>query len=361
MQEKATRKRKKRMRLPNGLGSVHKIGGDKERRRPWRARVPSHIEIDPDTGNAVQKYITLGYFATEIEGIQALMDYRKDPYTLEAATATFKDVFELWKAENYPRFAEGNKRGYNAAFNNSAPLHDMKMRDIKPAQLKSVMEHIGGGVASQKRLKTFWNQIFKYAEQNDIIDKNYSQSVRLRDKDEGTTRRAIPKEDRDKMWAAVGKVKDADLAVIYCYTGLRPSELLDIKKKDVDLAERIMVGGIKTAAGKERHIPLHKDIIPLIEKRMEAPGAYLVMREDGKKVSYPYFRLYVWKPFIKALGLDYTAHECRHTCATMMREAKIDEDLRKLILGHANGDITDRYTHIPDSMLVEAIDLLPGR
>ena len=45
----------------------------------------------------------------------------------------------------------------------------------------------------------------------------------------------------------------------------------------------------------------------------------------------------------------------------MMREAGIEEDLRKLILGHANGDITDRYTHHPDHMLLEAIDKLPRR
>ena len=62
------------------------------------------------------------------------------------------------------------------------------------------------------------------------------------------------------------------------------------------------------------------------------------------------------------LGFEaYTPHYCRHTAATMLREADVDEDIRKLILGHANGDITDRYTHHPDSMLVEAMDRVPGR
>jgi integrase len=45
----------------------------------------------------------------------------------------------------------------------------------------------------------------------------------------------------------------------------------------------------------------------------------------------------------------------------MMREAGIEEDLRKLILGHKNDDITDRYTHHPDEMILEAIDKLKGR
>ena len=45
----------------------------------------------------------------------------------------------------------------------------------------------------------------------------------------------------------------------------------------------------------------------------------------------------------------------------MMREADLPEDIRKLILGHANGDITDRYTHHTDAMLLEAMDKVKGR
>jgi len=54
--------------------------------------------------------------------------------------------------------------------------------------------------------------------------------------------------------------------------------------------------------------------------------------------------------------MNYTPHYARHTCTTMLREANVAEDLRKLILGHVNGDITNRYTHHPDAMLRNAID-----
>ena len=50
-------KKKKRMRLPNGIGSVHMINDGKRRRKPWRARVPAHIEFNAETGKASQKYI----------------------------------------------------------------------------------------------------------------------------------------------------------------------------------------------------------------------------------------------------------------------------------------------------------------
>ena len=51
-QSTTPRKRKKRMRLPNGLGSVHRIGDGKNRRKPWRARVPADVDFNIKTGKA---------------------------------------------------------------------------------------------------------------------------------------------------------------------------------------------------------------------------------------------------------------------------------------------------------------------
>ena len=366
MQEVKTKKKKKRFRLPNGVGSVHKIGDGKNRRKPWRARVKSHVEIDHENGTAKQKYITIGYFETEIEAIDALMQYRKNPYTLEAATCTFAEVFEMWKAKKYPEISDVGKRGYTAAFKNSEALHNMKMRDIRTSHLETIMQTVNGKYQVQARLKTFWGQVFKYAMEHDIIQKNYSEFVKTRDKDQGTSRTDIPEEDREKIWQAIDAGDhDAEIAMIYLYTGMRPSELLEVKKENVDLASRIMVGGLKTEAGRDRRIPLHTCIMPFVARLMQTEGEYLIMRTDrGKpeKISYKRFVDYHWIPLMERLEMtQYTPHYGRHTCSTMMRVAGIDEDIRKLILGHKNADITDRYTHHPDSMLVQAIDKVPGR
>lgn len=367
MQETQPRKkRKKRMRLPNGLGSVHKIGDDKSRRKPWRARVLSHVEIDEITGTAKQKYITVGYYATEIEAIEALMEYRKNPYTLEAASCTFEDVFEMWKAKKYKEISVSGQKSYNASYKNSEPLHKMKMRDIRAIHMENIMQNTSGGHQVQAKLKTFWGQIFKYALEHDIIQKNYAEFVKTRDSAPETTRTAVPLEDREKIWQEIEAGNhDAELVMIYLFTGMRASELLEVRKKNVDLESRIMIGGLKTDAGKNRRIPIHKCILPFIERLMQTEGEMLVMRYDKKaptKMSYNRFLKNHWTPLMEKLNFtEYTPHYARHTMATMMREANIPEDIRKLILGHASGDITDRYTHHPDEMLLEAVDSLPGR
>lgn len=361
---KKPRKKKRRMRLPNGLGSVHKLT-DKNRRKPWRARVPSHVVCNPETGRATQKYINIGYFETEEDAIAALMEYRKDPYTIEASTATFADVFEMWKAKKYTDVSAATRMAYNSAYKNCEAIHSMRMRDIRATHLEGVMMTVDGGYQLQSRLKTFWGLVFKYAMEHDIIQKNYSEFVKTREKDQGTKRTAIPPEDRAKIWQAIAAGdRDAEVAMIYIYTGMRPAELLAVKKENVDLEHRIMVGGLKTEAGKDRRIPLHRCIVPFIERLMQTPGESLFTWTDArghmKEMSYNRFREAHWLPLMERLGLNYTGHYTRHTCATMLREAKVEEDIRKLILGHKNVDITNRYTHHSDAMLLEAIDSLPG-
>lgn len=358
-------KRKKRMRLPNGIGSVHQINDGKRRRNPWRARVPSHVEINAETGKASQKYINIGYFATETEAIEALFEYRKNPYTLDASVSTFADIYEMWSKLKYPTVSKVAQYGYISSFKHSAPIHSMKMRDIRATHLEGIMQSVNGGYQVQAKIKIFWGQLFKYAMEHDIIQKDYSTFVKVRDKSPETTREAIPKEDINRIWEEIDKGNEvAEIAMIYIYTGLRATELLEIKKDNVNLEKRIMIGGKKTEAGKDRRVPIHRAILPLIEKRMSEEGKNLITRENkGKRtpITYQYFFESFWKRLMDKLDMEYTIHYTRHTFATLMREAGVEEDLRKIILGHKSDDVTDRYTHFSDDMLLEAIDRLQGR
>lgn len=358
-------KKKKRMRLPNGIGSVHQINDGKRRRNPWRTRVPSHVEFNAETGKASQKYINIGYYATETEAIEALFEYRKNPYTIEASVSTFADIYEMWSKKKFPTVSKIAQYGYSGSFKHSEPLHQMKMRDIRTSHLEGIMMSLEGGHQLQVKLKTLWGQLFKYALEHDIVQKDYSTFVKLRDKEPEVKRDAIPFEDIKKLWEEADNHNEtAELAIIYIYTGLRATELLEATKENVFLDKRIMIAGKKTEAGKDRKIPIHRDILPLIERRMNEEGEYLITTEKkGKRkpMSYKYFTIFRWNPLMEEVKMNYTIHYARHTFATMMREAGVEEDIRKVILGHKSTDITDRYTHISEQMLIEAIDKLKGR
>ena len=74
-----------------------------------------------------------------------------------------------------------------------------------------------------------------------------------------------------------------DTVLIMIYSGLRPGELLLIKTVDVNINERIIRGGIKTKAGKNRIIPINNKIADLISKRIIVGNDYLITNNDELK------------------------------------------------------------------------------
>ena len=344
-------------RFENGYGSCHKIDNNKKRKNPYRVRVTDRWELD-ENGKAVQKFRTLGYYPTRKAGLQALADYNKNPAALGTADVTFADLFEMWKYKrDFDNMDKQAQRAYNGAFKHSAPLHNMKVCKINADNLRDIMNNVSVGVAGQKLLKTFWNQMFKYAVEKDIVHKNYANFVTTRDKDPRRSKRTpFSKEEIGLLWSNIDKVDGIDTVLIMIYTGMRPSELLGIRKDNTHLKDRYFVGGIKTNAGIDRVIPIHKRIVPLIEKRLQSTNDYLVSMNDGRSMQYRYYLEYVWKPIKNKLEFRHTPHECRHTAITLMTMAEIDERHIKMIVGHSGETVTDRYRHSNIVTLVNAID-----
>ena len=137
------------------------------------------------------------------------------------------------------------------------------------------------------------------------------------------------------------------IVLILCYSGLRPSELLKMKTADVNLKEKFMRGGIKTAASKNRLIPIADKILPFISEMYNPQNDYLLMK-DGKSLYYEKFKDIFWRhnAILNSLPTKHLPHDGRHTCATMMDDAEVPLKIRQLILGHTSKDITNRvYTH----------------
>ena len=126
---------------------------------------------------------------------------------------------------------------------------------------------------------------------------------------------------------------------------------MSIPSENIDLEAGTMTGGIKTAAGRNRIIPIHRRIRPIVERLSES---YLI----GKPISIDTFRLR-WADFMNALGMKHTPHECRHTFRSRMDSAGANKVCIDRIMGHKSRDVGERvYTHKTIEELKEAIELL---
>jgi len=121
-----------------------------------------------------------------------------------------------------------------------------------------------------------------------------------------------------------------------------------------------MLGGLKTAAGKNRAIPIAEKIYQFIADWYNPQNEYLITDENGEHIdNYDKLRYRYWErsPIIKQM--DHLPHDGRHTCATLLNNAGITEVIIQKILGHAGKNITQKvYTHKTIQQLVDAINLI---
>ena len=336
------------MKNPNGYGSVFKLGGN--RRRPWCARVTVGW-----TDDGKQKYQNIGYYEERSEALIALAKYNDDPYDLDANKITFAEIYEKWSEEKFPKISQSNIRGYRTSFNKCSRLHNVKFRQIKKMHMQRVItenEHLSFQIRS--KIKTLFSQLYRFAIENDIVEKDYSQFVDAGEMTTKIIRMPFSDNEIELLWDNLD-MEYIDTILIMIYTGMRVGELLEMRCDDIDINSRIMIGGIKTAASKNRAIPIHKRIVPLVEKRLKQE--YLVQSPTGKKFSYNNYIQRQFTPLMTKLGMSHLPHDCRHTTATKLDNVGANTTVVKRILGHASHDITERvYTHKTHEQLVETID-----
>lgn len=372
------------MRNPNGFGSVYKLSG--KRRKPFGVRKTIGWElIDKDTGETIQTienmasiedippnvklkqlYQNIGYYKTRPEAMIALADYNKDPYSLDAATITFSEIFKRWFKEKFETakdssdtISKSSIKSYKAAYKQAEKLHDMKFLDIKKGHLQAVINNCPKGYSTLRNIKVLFNQLYQYAEENDIPVKNYSKFVDLNTKEPESKRKPFNKIEIQLLFNKIDINDFIDTILIMIFTGLRISELLLIENSNVNIKNRTMKGGIKTDAGKDRIIPINKKILPFITKRYDEGHKFLITDSDGNQITYNSYYSDIWKPIMEELRLDHLPHDCRHTFVTLMDNAGANKTSLKRIVGHTSKDITSKtYTHKDLDELKKAVDLI---
>lgn len=326
------------------------------RRRPYWVRVTVGWAINEKTGKAKQLTKTLGYYATRKEAMLALAEYNANPYDLANTSMTFEQVWEKWTPKHFEKYPSSEK-GLTIAFKKCTPIHKMKMTDIKTAHLQKIMDSISHqSTQTQVKLKTVFNNTFKYAMENDIIKKDYSDFVTINRVDSKSNKEKFFTRDQIKLILSHDDEELVDTVIILLYTGMRIGELLPLKCEDINLEERIIhVRGTKTD-NADRYVPIHKNLVPYLVKRMG--NEYLIPNSKGKPLQYSNYRAHFFTPFMKKLGLDQTVHATRHTFISRMDACGVTADsvVLKRIVGHSNSSVTEHYSHKTHEDLIEAID-----
>ncbi|CUO78845.1 Site-specific recombinase XerD [Roseburia hominis] len=354
-------------RRPNNSGTVVKLSG--KRRNPYCARVMSD-ERDIITGK--KKQICIGTFATREEALNALSIYslkRSNAITNEEARnlapdlfdkiqektqkkiPTFKEIYEILDAEEFSKLSNSARKGYKAWIKHFKSIYDRPINNITLADLQFVFDNDSSKNGTQAHMKVLCSKIFEYAviHQHISRDDDYTSYIKIADYEQSTKHFAFDIEEIKKLQSA--DTPETHLMLIYIYTGLRVGELLHINRDNIHIDEKCdddgterlisyIVTGSKTAAGKNRIVPIHNDIKQFVIDELIEKEKRLI------DVSYEWgFNKNIMPMINSMLNANHTMHDTRVTFASLCQLYKVDVYARKKILGHKLKDITfDIYT-----------------
>lgn len=365
-------KRKKYPKLPNGFGTIRYISGSTGRRNPYAVHPPT-LEFTEDgvprrpqalcyVDSWIKGFTVLvalkagtyypGYELTleledtdDLQGLsqKILADYNriKRPEDAEKGKS-FKEVYTDWYEYKYEKdqsreFSPNTIKATQGAFKRWQTLHDNEFRKLRYDDLQKAIDNCPLKHGSVEHMINLIHQMYDYAKIYHIVEEDCSAPLKNTKPDEEKHGEPFTERDLDVLWQNQ-EDEDVEFLLIMCYSGFR---IAAYKTMEVNLKERYFKGGVKTKYSKERIVPIHPAIYPLVKIRLERDGCLLTSDQSFRKHLES-------RNLFDTLGIPrHTPHDCRHTFSRLCEHYNVRENDRKRMMGHSFGnDITNKtYGH----------------
>ena len=212
---------------------------------------------------------------------------------------------------------------------------------------------------------------------NDLVFRNVFRKVKVPKR--GSAKRQPITEDQKALILRTWRGHRMGVpALILLFTGMRRGELIALTWNDVDLKNRVIsvtkaaafngnqpeIKAPKSNAGI-RTIPIPEQLVPILRETKSSGKSLYVCPDAGGGIMSDRGWLTSWNSYqhylnIQAGGKDasrsnpkivavepFTAHQLRHTYATMLYDAGMDVKTAQELLGHADPSVTmNIYTHL---------------
>lgn len=145
-------------------------------------------------------------------------------------------------------------------------------------------------------------------------------------------------------------------------TGIRAHELLNLQLNDFELSHRcILIRKSKTKAGENRYVYFSEKLLDFFQNYVLMYHTEEIMTDyvffslsglnKGQKLSYSALQKMIQR-LSQNIGIAFSAHSLRHSCATNLHEKGLEVSIIQKILGHAHVQTTiGMYIHPTDKMI----------
>lgn len=271
---------------------------------------------------------------------------------------TLGELYASWSAMHYRRLSKKGQDDYRLSWNVLRILENRPVVSLNLEDYQGVMDSIADSSYSrQQKLRLLIGCLCKYAQVRRIATPNYATHLIL-DGYRSKGRLIFSDEEIKRLFfysqSAQGPYwEDAQIVMVLMLTGLRPEELFNVKKSDVDMTARcIHTVGSKTEAGRNRTVPIAQPIKQMILYMMlrHPQSPYLITSPTGCRCNLSNWRKRKFFPLMWEMGINppddphrLVPYCCRHTYASLAKRAGVDAGVLCKMIGHADPKITEDY------------------
>lgn len=244
-----------------------------------------------------------------------------------------------------------------------------RVSEVTSHNIRAYMDFLANGrgncTAARARKLAAIKSFFKYLVESGRLETSPATSVRS---PKIAQREPVYLTDDECLWllntvskGARRKVRERDLAmiVLLLHTGVRVSELINLKLTNVDLKSGQI--RIRRKGNKEQYLNLNGETVKLLAKYLAArPGAQngdlFVGARGGKLDRSSIYR--VVRKHLEHAGIDKGKrgpHLLRHTFCTRLHQKGVDPFVIRDLAGHKSLTTTMRYVNIENREQAEAI------
>ena len=222
-------------------------------------------------------------------------------------------------------------------------LRDMHQK-YKPRTVKRKIASLRAFSKYLINEKNFRRNPFAYCDTSVRIPESLPRTITLH------TAKKLLKTVHEERKYNLTALRDAAMIEVLFATGIRVTELCDLKMQDVNLLDGIIQ--VCGKGKKERLIQVtNKEVLGILrqyvkEFKPDMNGTFF-LNQRRKRISDQSVRLMLRK-YTKKINhpTRITPHMFRHTLATLLMEADVDTRYIQQLLGHASILTTQIYTHV---------------
>jgi integrase len=324
--------------------------------RAVRTKDPSYL--DPDS-----REVAMRLFSNRAEEYLPGITSTQAPATLtlwEAMRICLSDPEVQAKGKKYRERLKDCFIHLALKLGKDTPVRSIRVSHIKRYMNERVKEE-SAAEATANREKAALSKVFQILIENDLVERNPVRDVSNLSEKSGLRQVYVSRSDFDKIVDALPPWYVPMVWTAY-YTGMRQGEIRKMTRDQLDLEQRVIrLGPSDTKEGKHKRVPIHEDLVPILEEVLagKVVGLDRVFLKDGQPIRRTQMRR-SWEKAVRRaeLGEPIRFHDIRHVWKTNARRSGMDGELREDIMGHWNSgkSVNSRYGYISNEELVRAID-----